>query len=198
MKKLISIIIFVAIVVCMTIPVFAENYDQDDTEGQTDFKLELGSPTYTVTIPTMKNLAIGDNFLPIEVSDAQNLNGKSIVITFESTQAKACNSFYPLAYSLILWRDPVPTGVVTMYMSDYSNWVNYYLYDENGVQKGEKDTIISFHNRTPYVLDAGKILASYTKDGIKQIKMYIPPENVDHISTSVEYSGYIVFGIGVE
>jgi len=87
MKKLTTIILAVALVMCLSVPVFATDYNQDDPGGDTTLNyVYKPDPIYTVTIPMTLNLNVGDNLLTLNVSGAEHLNSKTIRVTCEGTQ----------------------------------------------------------------------------------------------------------------
>jgi hypothetical protein len=87
MKKLLTIVLAVALFLCMSVPVFADIYDENDTEAQTNLSFSyVPEPSFTVSIPGSLDLEWGDNYLPIEVSELNYLGSQSlIVITFAGT-----------------------------------------------------------------------------------------------------------------
>ena len=175
MKKFLTLILALALVMSLSVPVFAagDSYNQNDTGGQTDltFTYDPASPTYTVTIPGSLTLAIGDNNLPIAVSDTDNLGGKKVTVTFEETQD------YSMAipgYFLNLATVVDLIGyTITYKLFDADN--HDVTYDYSGYNS---------------VLE-GTVLAEFTTDGTKNIKINIPSSAY----TVGTYTGYIVFGI---
>lgn len=83
MKKYLTLILALALVLGLSVPAFAAN----ETEKRTDlsFVYEVAEPIYTVTIPGSLALKSGGNAVPITVSDADDLNGKAVRVSIEST-----------------------------------------------------------------------------------------------------------------
>ena len=129
-------------------------------------------PTYTVTIPTTLDLAVGDNYLPVTVSNTQDLGGKAVAITFEATQDNA-NNGSGLYYRMCLW----PNGI------SGETSVIYKLFN------AENSEIIS-NAANP----AGQILVDLNGNGTKKIRINLPEPNAG-ILPNVPYTGYIIFGI---
>ena len=170
MKKFLIFTLALALLMSLSVPAFATEYDQDDTGGQTNLSFMVAGPTYTVTIPAALNLTTGDNLLPIEVSDA-DLDGKTIKVTFEGTG----DAFSATAYNLNLF----PSGGGT--------YLEYNLFDSTGSSIGYG------------VATKGTKLAEFTSDGTKNIKIYIAPSVVtaSWFQKGIAYTGYITFGIAL-
>ena len=174
MRKFLTIILALALVMSLcAVPAFAAN----ETSGQTDltFTYTAPEPTYTVTIPASLDLAFGDNYLDITVSDTANLGGSAIAVTFEGTQD--FDYVAPLgrpAYYTHLWLDGEDNG----------NYVQYDLYD-------------AFMNQIDNPSRSGISLAEFGEPGTQAIKIVVPEDQPDAMTQDASYSGYITFGIQV-
>jgi len=167
MKKYLSIILALALVLSLSVPVFAAN----ESSAQTDlsFTAELAAPSYTVTIPSSLNLNLGDTYLPIEISEVENIDNKAVVVTFEGTQQSAgVNQFITLL-------EP-PKGVLS--------GIYYGIYDINNLRIGGGSNVIS----------AGLYLVAMNGEGEANIRINIPTDTPD-IVPGATYQGHIVFGI---
>ena len=178
MKKFLIIILALALVMSLSVPAFAEN----ETSGQTNltFTYSSASPTYTVTIPATLTLTVGDNLLPITVSDTADLEGKEVIVTFDSTQQNKS------AYS----------DAVIQHMGGGSNnyFVEYDVYDSNNSK-------ISDTHPSEFVVIINKDaeLAKFAVDGTKNIKLVLHNKLDDGrpIPVGIAFTGYIRFGIAL-
>ncbi|MCL1982341.1 MAG: hypothetical protein FWG53_04515, partial [Clostridiales bacterium] len=173
MKKALTIILALALVMSLSVPVFAAN----PTDSRTDlsFILETAQPTYTVTIPGSLKLEIGDNVLPITVSDAVNLGGNNVVVTFEGTQ----------------YGTPVVKYALMLQFNDsITNAVYYKIFDMNDIdlQHGDGYTV---------PVAPGIALASFAGNGSAKIRINVP-DQTGWAYPNVLYTGYITFGIKLE
>ena len=178
MKKALTLILTLALVISMAVPAFAADkvYTENDTTGQTNLSFTAPAaavPTYTVTIPSNLALAIGHTSLPITVSDSADLGSNGIiVITAESTNQLFAGTSDRYLTSLY------PNGV---YMQ--TNRVDYYLKDANG------EYITDFN-----YFDSGAILATFDGNGAKSINFEIIAVDY-YVQPGVPYTGWIQFGI---
>jgi len=181
MKKFLTLILALALVLSLSVPVFAAN----ETSARTDlsFIYADNEPSYIVTIPASLELSMGENFLPITVTDAENLNGKKITVTIEGTnEPNGIGGFATVLH--------VPYEIL---LSGYTNEVRYNIFNAEGNLIGEGGPhIFAVHDRT---------LAEFDGNGEKSIKIsniesvWSPPSFP--IMPNVPYTGYIVFGIKV-
>ena len=169
MKKTLTIILAMALVMGLSVPVFAAN----ETSGKTDLTFTYAAvPSYTVSIPATLTLELGDTNLPITLSDAENLDGKSVVITFEGTQQSADgNQFVTILAP--------PQGV--------EDGLFYGILNVNGQQIGGGSKVIS----------PGLHLVALDAEGTANIKINIPETSVPNIVSGANYTGYITFGISL-
>jgi len=138
-------------------------------------------PLYTVRIPGKLNLNFGENYLPIEVSEAQYLDGKEIAITFEGSQCSIYSGTPGLYYyKLELWRD----GEVPYFFLD-GEWLEYNFFNTtNGRYIYEDSTRVY----------AGGTLLQFA--GNETQNLGIDVEDWSGITTpDVPYTGHIIFGI---
>jgi len=145
MKKFTVAIIALALVMSLSVPAFAAN----ETDAQTNLSFTLSSPSYTVTIPGTLDLVLGYNNLPVTVAAAQNLGGKTVTITFEGTQAFDLDH-----YVYDLW----PNGI-----SSVDN-ARYALFTA-----GDNIPVVSTSSKP-----VGHILAEFTNNGTQEIVILVP------------------------
>jgi len=180
MKKTLTIILALALVMSLSVPALAAN----QTEGRTDliFTYIPAEPVYTVTIPGSLNLEIGMNFLPITISDAENLRDKTVVVTFEGTQEYSSSFDW---YFLSLQSEVIDSSV-------YS--IPYSIIGANGVELGNDPG-------NPGIATSGIALAEFTDNGTKQITAFIDEDDVyidklmNELHANTLFTGYIIFGI---
>ena len=215
MKKFITIILALALVMSLSVPVFAA---PNQTEAQTNlsFAYEAVEPVYTVTIPGTLSLGFGDNYLPIEVSDTANLNNKSVAITFEGTQTEADFPQFAYTHYALILVNPNKNIPVLYSTLDHDDFITYRLFDEFGDRfYGDLGGVTcpsvfrqfvyalthsAFLNQSGDPLDSRGILAKYDKDGVKNLKIVIENDGLyynspDYLTPNVTYTGYIIFGI---
>ena len=171
MKKFLTLLLAVALVMSLSVPAFATEYDETDTEATTNLSFSLlAAPTYTVTIPGSLNLVEGNNYLPITVSDSADLDGGSIVITAEET------------------NDPHGTP---------DNWVQRLVV---GGGESASD-YINYHinniDLNDYVFTSGTEIFSFTADGTQNVILNI--KALTNMAQPTEtYTGFLTFGIAYE
>ena len=176
MKKFLIFTLALALLMSLSVPVFATEYDETDTGGQTNLTFTAApEPTYTVTIPASLTLSIGDNPLAFEVSDSANLGGQEVVITFEKTQ------FY-ISGDTFANAQIDGTGVS----------IYYDLYDMNG-------TKVSYLDFGSNVIDLNTQLAAFDTDGTENIKLVLHSTVIGGapIPVGMAFTGFIVFGIAL-
>ena len=172
MKKFLTIILALALVMSLSVPVFATN----PTSGQTDLSfIYVNEPVYTVAIPPALALELGNNYLPITVSDVQYLGDKTITVTFEGTQRRSNPGNEPARYYLQL---------------SYQNISNSFLYDLFDSMDIEAEGFF-------VTVQQGRWLADFQSNGTKTIRLFIDPDviNGSILTPNVPYTGYIIFGI---
>ena len=172
MKKIIMILLALALMMSLTVPVLAE----DSRETSLSFEY-IAAPTYTVSIPGRWELSFGRNYLPIELVDAENLGGQSVVVTFEGTQeTSGISDHYWLR--LKAGNSELDNG-----------WFPYILFDEFG------NVVASIYqdylNST--MLLPGLPLVTFEKPMEKLISLEINEGQT--VIPNEEYTGYIIFGI---
>ena len=179
MKKLLSILLALALVLSLSAPVFAA---PNQTEAQTNlsFVYEPAVPVYTVSIPASLTLAIGDNYMEIElVTEVDTLQGRNVNITFEGTN----------------YSDHGSTGMVLVMQSDPNDYMGYVLFYQLRSE---------LHSGSLFSADIGKSLLVFDEyDGIigntgiavKPIIIYISPPPNAQIVPGRHFFGYINFGI---
>ena len=189
MKKALTVILTLVLVMSLSVPAFAEyidyNYfDERSSGGATElvFMYTPASPTYTVAIPASMELSVGDNHLPIIVSDAENLGGKKVTVFLFDTSASTNISS--------------ELKEVRFALSNIANdhEVPYYLYDAYG-------SLISGTYRIGYggdFLSDGLVLAEFVGNGSHDLVMGFNQNIVNMAQPNVLYSGYIIFGIKCE
>ena len=177
MKKFLTLFLAVALVMSLSVPAFAADYDETDSSAQTDFSLTIAGPTYTITIPATMNLSVGNNYLPITVSDMDNFSGEKIVVTAKETQAE-----YSTHFMFYLWPNGTEPG--------NDEYIIYTVINSAsaGLARIVKDTQFK--------------VAEFTANGTNNVQIIVegyvgnPPGTP--IPTGVPYTGWIVFGISVE
>jgi len=165
MKKFTVAIIALALVMSLSVPAFAAN--QTSAQTELSFTYVPVEPSYTVTIPGSLPLVFGDNYLPITVSDTGNLSGRAVTVTFEGTQHQSDSHYW------MYLRPDVP-----------GDSPHYELYNADDVQ------ILSTAANP-----SGHILAQFTVDGIKQIKILFSYNEIKYMEPGVTYTGQLIFGI---
>ena len=172
MKKLMTLLLAVALVMSLSVPAFATEYDETDTEATVNLSFSLlAAPSYTVTIPGSLNLVEGNNYLPITVSDSADLNGGSVVVTYEETSCSSFGSYF-CTYLLI--------DGGTDELSSVYDYIYYGIYD--------------YLNNFVDHSDTGTTVALFTTDGTKSITLKIV--STDYmLQPTATYTGWITFGI---
>ena len=130
MKKLTAIILALALMLCLSVPAFANTYDEGASGGDTTLNYKYKpAPVYTVTIPGTLSLNDGDNQLELKVSDSKYLidNEKIVVITAAGTQETD--------NALVLVCDTAASGKET---------IPYGLFDSKGTLVGIGATLATF------------------------------------------------------
>ena len=169
MKKTLTIILALALVMGLSVPAFAAEEHKTDLS----FTYTVASPTYTVTIPGSMALEFGYNYLPITVSDMENLGGKTIVITFEGNQHGPFSegSIY---YDSFLWKNGINNKATNL---------TYSLYIENGECYGYYNAI-------------GEMLLTFQDNGTKELTVGVPVNS--NVEPNTPYTGWVIFGIKCE
>ncbi|MGI6009999.1 MAG: hypothetical protein ACOX8H_00695 [Ruminococcus sp.] len=156
-------------IMCMAMPMtaFAEEANQEITATLT------ADPTYSVTIPASVSMGNEGTAVDVTASEVANLpEGQKISVTFEGTD--------DFMNQTILQ----PADSSTTYPQSE---LCYQIISENGT------TIeTNFANGTN---GAGQEVVSFTEDGTKQYT--IKPVLEGDFEYGVEYSGSIIFGIGL-
>jgi len=182
MKKAFCFILATALVLCLSVPAFATEYNETDTQGRMNLSFtynEPPAPTYTVTIPASLDLSVGDNPFSVGVSDAENLGGKSVVITFHSSYNTLSigEKYYPCL------GPQFTTGSI------YYQYIPFRIYDQNGVE--------------PAVI-WGSTLAQFDDNGTAELNIKIDLALLESYQPGKElkpggtYSGYMTFGIALQ
>jgi len=196
MKKIISVILMTALLLAMCVPVFAAD---DSRSTYISFIYTPAEPIYNVTIPAEWYIDIdgGDwsspfnNFNKIEVSDTENLNGQSIIITIDYTQ-----DYIDYAYGL-------PICLNSSEPSDfYSSKLQYELYNITLIETYMESAQYE-ENSIPFSIYAGdlcgtsigKEIAEFNKNGTQIISFYFDIQQLNTIEPNVAYTGYVTFGI---
>jgi len=201
MKKALTIILAMALVMSLSVPVFAADSSQNTN---LTFSYAVAGPEYTVTIPPSLNLVIGDNALPISCEITKPLGRyDEILVTFEATQQHELgtpgtgNAVYELALR---------------FNENRMVFVPYHLFDADG---GEMKTGTMGY---PYGFEVdrlkdGSLLVAFNAKNFKpgelgddnEVTRYI---NIEVVGTEVQalidngrfyptetYTGFITFGI---
>jgi len=117
MKKALTIILTLALVMSLSVPAFAAT-NKDTT---LNFTPVIAAPEFTVSIPPTLDLAIGNNGLKVEVQLEKMIGQYDVIeVTFEGTQnsmagrstlsLSAAGASQSIRYSLIdALNNPVPT-----------------------------------------------------------------------------------------
>ena len=169
MKKLLSIILALALVMSLSVPAFAAD---ETRKVDLSFYEEENGPVYTVTIPGSLDLTRGDNWLTITCF-TDSLFDKTVTVTFEGTQTS--NQF-------VLHTD---------WIGNQSYNLAYRLYDFNNVYVG----YAPFPGRVLVEFDT----KTYSGNLEEKIRIFIDPDDTINdgidFQPGVPYSGYIIFGI---
>jgi hypothetical protein len=137
-------------------------------------------PLYTVTIPSELKLAEGDNQFNIEVSNAENLGDKKVIITLERTQHNNGGSF-----AQTLWANGNEPDVFDVSL-DYNNqFFHYEIY-------------VPYSTSYAGVFSAGAEFAVFAGNGVQNSNIRISASNAARALPEVPYTGYIIFGIKLE
>ena len=186
MKKFLTLFLAVALVMSLSVPAFAADYDETDSEAQTNLSFTLAGPTYTITIPATMNLSVGNNNIPITVSDMDNFSGEKIVVTAKETQAEEDIGSGTYFYDFHLW----PNGTIPAMLADVLMYTVHRL-------DGTSDYYAISPSET-------HIVAEFTANGTENVQITVmnylghPLGALDPIPTGVPYTGWITFGISVE
>ena len=179
-EKIISITLAAALLICLSVPAFAGNTQRTDI-SYTHTKVE---PTYTVSIPCTLDLYLGDNFLNVEVSDAENLGEDDAIYIYLAGAGNHLTDYHSLNnYQNVSLRSREVPGVI-----------NYTLYD---VLKGNKLNINVLQGYDDYRFPVyNAVLAEFGGNGQGSVIISIEKELLigGHQDTGT-YNGYIIFGI---
>jgi hypothetical protein len=170
MKKTISLILILALMMCLSVPIFAS-----EQNNRTDFTYNhFREPSFTVVIPAVLQLRAGDNYLQILSSDIKYLGDDQIVVYLADSGNQVSGLQDPSAVFQLLG---VETGVSVFYqLRNRYGWVQHFPPQVNAI-----GTILTW-------LDDS---ASHD-----DIRLHIPPRTVaDHPNDT--YQGYITFGIAL-
>jgi len=172
MKKFISIILTLSLVLSMSAAAIAE---YDETRWvEVSFYEEVAAPAYYVTIPEAVQLSytgMDFNYINIKVSEISNLpNAKAVGILL--ADASHVYGMHPRTLALHGHFEG---------KTDYDYYLRYAIHG-------------SYHSA--YDLDYGQdaLLGYYNEEGSDQYYFEILTD-YDKIMPNVAYSGYIVFGI---
>jgi len=168
MKKYLSIILALVLVLSLSVPALAVD-DTRQTELSFYYYAEP-EPEYYVTIPDAIELEIGDNFLEITVSEAENLGNKEIKVTLEDTQSHF-------------------DGNCILELLSPNIGINYHLYDATGMPVRTPES--------PWIVAPGHVLAVFGEPCTQVLNIYISDKVFDDSAfvPTDYYTGYIVFGI---
>jgi len=175
MKKFLTIILALALVMSLSVPVFAAN----PTSGKTDLSIiiETPQPTYTVSIPSALDLQLGGNQLIITASDIEDLGGKRIAVSFEGN-GNIATYFGPSTYLALAYEE------------DHTTYYVDYGISINGVPQS---------SGPPYFLSLGHVLMYFSGNGGPdfgdEVWLYIDPNLANSVKPDVQYTGIIFFGI---
>ena len=195
MKKYITLILALALVMSLSVPAFAEG----ETVGPGDkvevgFTFEVNEPKYTVEIPAVIELELGGVVnLPVTVSGGatETLTGRKIVLTLED----ALNG--DISY--------LPDGV-----HPHHDWL---IVENNSTPSGYYKSlwyVIISNETVSDRLEPGKTLLEFTVDGEKDLVFYMPEGilgSVDGDAYDLDagkvypnstYTGWVTFGIKLE
>jgi len=184
MKKALTIILALALVMSLSVPAFAADneYTEKDKEGKTDISFTISEPTYTVTIPASValNYTAGTDTttnLPITVSDSENLNGRSIVITVEATNDLITSGALAGLYQNCLYpADPVDGNDRIPF--------DFASVEDDAGNMGQ--------------FPSGYVLVTFSADGVKNIGFIMQGTLNSSVRPGVAYTGWIQFGIGLK
>ena len=172
MKKFTAILLAITLVLNLAVPAFAAN----ETSKRTDLSFTyVPEPTYTVEIPAKVDLHYGETEIPIKLLSAENLNGKTVAVTFEGTQENS-NNFY-LRNGDAMY---VPILNYTLYVFTKPNWEGgeFWATDEYSGMTGK-----DFIGRTMVAFDE-------PGEGAYYLEITDEPE-----SKNMYYYGTIIYGI---
>ena len=175
MKKLISIILATALVMCLPLTALANNEQRTDF-SYTHTKIE---PSFTVSIPGALDLRIGDNYLDITVSNMANL-GQDHVVVYVADSGNPDNP------GLVDYRN-----IFCLYDPETGYFVRYQVYDMYDKE------VTNDYNGNPRDFAINKKLADFFSNNIFGIRISLDPEYINKAThlTSGTYTGYITFGI---
>ena len=182
MKKALTIMLALALVLSISAPAFAAEDDYRQTN--LNFYYSVSEPTYSVTIPSSMDLFLDIVTLSnVTVTDVTNLNGKTIAITVED----ATNGD-------VSWFD-VNEHHDYLIVENLEATGKYYKTLAIAVI-GELNTITRLGEFTD-----GRLLFEFTEDDTKDIGFTalssVAPYQLDPglIYPNSYYTGYIIFGI---
>ena len=176
MKKLITIILTLALVMSLSVPVFAAD---DERQTNVSFTYDAPTPSYTVTIPAEITLSLdGPVSLAVEASNVENLGGRKIVVTHEDSS-----------------KAVIP----------YSMYTNERLAVSNANANGQYYSILGFSigNSQLTLPDQGSVLLEFETNETKYLNFvmvtdaFSSAEDFDatRILPNSPYTGWITFGI---
>ena len=210
MKKYITLILALALVMSLSVPVFAVGPGDKVEVG---FTFEVNEPKYTVEIPAVIELELGETVnLPVTatVYTPELLVGRKIVLTLEDAAVGDIKSFFPEGSSpaeycawddyLVVRNDSAPAG--------YYKTLEYLIY-------GEIDNIDEPHNlgsSAAIWLMQGWKFFEFTASGTKNLGFECigPSAGFDDsegnsvwfdagkVYPNSTYTGWVTFGIKLE
>ena len=198
MKKYITLILALALVMSLSVPAFAEG----ETVGPGDkvevgFTFEVNEPKYTVEIPAGIELKLGQQVsLPVTVSGGatETLEGRKIVITLEdATAGESWNSEWAI-YDGVTHSDDLLIVENSFATGEYYKTLNYFI---NPPEAYNGKSLAGY-------LDQGRTLLEFAEDGTKNLGFQLAEKTGGHdinpalIYPNSEYKGHIVFGIKLE
>ena len=188
MKKFITIILTLALVLSLSVPVFAA---ENPTEAKTElwFTYTVPEPVYTVTIPATINLKLNEGgHLDVTVSDIENIGNKKISITLEDALTGRPDFFSssPIHDYFVLRNKDVSENS-TLYDGYYRD-IGYIIWTPS-------------NGGLNYLPNYDWELMQFAENETKQLGFGILPYNgddeldVSKLLPNSPYTGYIVFGI---
>jgi len=226
MKKALTIILALALVMSLSVPAFAAPDSSKDTT--LNFSLTIAGPAYTVTIPGTLPLGLGSTSLGITCQMIDRSLGyyEEIVVTFEGTQTRSGYRYYdPIASQTLT----VPNGTAFLALSAPHEiqpfptiWsrttIPYRIYDTNNnlmPLSTDEWVVKNVASYGPQVGKNGSLLASFyygdyeeeygtTDTATKNIKILIDNNDVQNLIDSgsfapgATYTGTITFGISFQ